>query len=63
MVSQQNVSVFTCADPERDSKSAPPPPPINHKNIGFPNNTGPDPHKNHKATKLASNVWPSSARR
>ena len=26
---------------------------INHKNIGFLSNTGPDPLKNHKATKPA----------
>ena len=34
----------------------------NHKNIGFVSNTGPDPLKNHKATKPAFNVEPSSAR-
>ena len=34
----------------------------NHKLIGFPSNTGPDPLKNHKATKPAVNVGPSSAR-
>ena len=34
----------------------------NHKNIGFLGNTGPDPLKNHKSTKPAFNVWPSSAR-
>ena len=28
-----------------------PPPPKNHKNIGFLSNTGPDPLKNHKATQ------------
>ena len=28
----------------------------NHKNIGFLSNTGPDPLKNHKATKPAFNV-------
>ena len=34
-----------------------------HKNdIGFHGNTGPDPLKNHKATKPAFNVGPSSAR-
>ena len=40
-----------------------PPPPLlkNHKNIGFPNNTSPDPLKYHKATKPAFNVRPSSA--
>ena len=36
----------------------------NHKNIGFLSNTGPDPLKNHKATKIkpAFNVGLSSAR-
>ena len=38
-----------------------PPPPENHKNIGFLSNTGPDPLENHKATKPAFNVWPPSA--
>ena len=33
-----------------------------HKNIGFLNNTGPDPLQFHKATKPAFNVGPSSAR-
>ena len=33
----------------------------NHKNIGFLSNTGPDPLKNHKATKLAFKVGLSSA--
>ena len=32
-----------------------------HKNIGFLNNTSPDPLKNHKATKPAFNVGPPSA--
>ena len=39
------------------------PPDKSQKKIGFFSNTGPDPHKNHKVTKLAVNVWPSSARR
>ena len=34
-----------------------------YKNIGFLSNVGPDPLKNHKATKPAINVWPSWARR
>ena len=34
----------------------------NHKNIGFLSKTGPDPLKNHKATKPAFNVGLSSAR-
>ena len=33
----------------------------NHKNIGFLSNTGPDPLENHKATKPAFNVGPSTA--
>ena len=33
----------------------------NHKNIGFLCSTGPDPLKNHKATKPAFNYGPSSA--
>ena len=32
----------------------------NHKNIGFLSNTGLDRLKNHKVTKLAFNVGPSS---
>ena len=38
------------------------PPPKNHKKIGFSSNAGLDPLKNHKATKPAFNVGPSSAR-
>ena len=34
-------------------------PPENHKKLGFLNNTGPDPLKNHKATKPEFNVGPS----
>ena len=37
-------------------------PPEKLQNIGFLCNTGPDPLKNHKATKPAFNVGPSSAR-
>ena len=40
----------------------PPPPLKKHKNIVFLSNNGPDSLKNHKATKPAFNVWPSSAR-
>ena len=36
--------------------------PEKYKNIGFLSNSGPDPLKNHKATKQAFNVWPSSGR-
>ena len=42
--------------------SGPPPPLENYKNIGFLSNTGPDPLKNHKATKQAFNVGPLIAR-
>ena len=34
----------------------------NHKNKGLLSNTGSDPLKNHKATKPAFNIGPSSAR-
>ena len=34
----------------------------NHKDLDFLSNTSPDPRKNHKATKPAFNVEPSSAR-
>ena len=36
-------------------------PPEKSQNIGFLNNTGPDPLKNHKATKSAFNIGPSTA--
>ena len=49
------------ADPEeRGSGSGPPS--KNTINIGFLGKTGPDPLKNHKATKPAFNVGASSAR-
>ena len=38
-----------------------PPPPKNHKNLGFLSNIGSDLLKNHKATKPAFNVGPFSA--
>ena len=49
-----------CADPEGGQGSGP----LlkNHKNIGFLSNTGPEPLKNHKATKPAFYVEPSFAR-
>ena len=50
------------ADPEGGGTGGPDPPLKNHKNIGFLCNTGLDPLKNHKATKPAFNVGPSSAR-
>ena len=37
-------------------------PPKNHKNIGFPSNTRPNPRKNLKVTKPAFNVGPSLVR-
>ena len=40
----------------------PPPQKKNHKNIGFLCNIGPDRLNNHKATKPAFNVGPSSSR-
>ena len=43
-----------------DSGSGPPPLAKSQK-YRFLRNTGPDPLKNHKATKPAFNVWPSSA--
>ena len=46
----------TCADP--DGGQGVRTPLENHKNIGFFSNTGPDPLKNHKATKPAFNVGP-----
>ena len=54
-------SEYSCADPEGGRGSGHPL--ENHNNIGFLScNTGPDPLKNHKATKPALNVGPSSAR-
>ena len=38
----------TCTDPVGDRRSGPP----HHKAIGFLSNSGPDPLKNHKTTKL-----------
>ena len=38
------------------------PPPEKSQNIGFLSNTGPDPLKNHKASKPEFNVGPSLAR-
>ena len=49
----------TCADPEEWQGVRNPL--KYHKNIGFLSKTGPYPLKNHKATKPAFNVGPSSA--
>ena len=54
-----NCIWITCADPE--GGEGPRPSLKNHKAIGFLSNTVPDPLKNHKATKPAFNVEPSSA--
>ena len=57
------LSVLTCPDPEGGQGVRTPL--KNHKNIGFLSSTGPDPLKNHKATKPAFNVgslWHQSAR-
>ena len=51
---QADTEVWACAIGVRT-------PLKNHKNIGFIRNTGLDPLKNHKATKPAFNVGPSSA--
>ena len=56
-----SISLDTYADP-RGTGGQNPIPLQNHKNIGFLNNTGPDLLKNHRATKPAVNVGPSSAR-
>ena len=56
-----NLTVYLCADPEKGGRGSGPPL-ENHKAIGFLSNTGPDPIKNHKATKPAFNVWSSSVR-
>ena len=47
---------------QRGTGGQTPPPLENHKNIGVLSNTGLDPLKNDKATNLAFNVGPSSAR-
>ena len=54
-----SIQSSSCADPEGGRGSGPP---EKSQNIGFLSNTGQDPLKNHKATKPAFNVWPSSAR-
>ena len=59
-----NYALFPCADPEgvQGVRTPLPPPGKSQKNIEFLSNTGPDPLKNHKVTKPALNVGPSSAR-
>ena len=48
---------YTCSDPEGGGTRGPVPGKITK--IGFLSNRGPDPLKNHKATKPAFNVGPS----
>ena len=55
-----NIRTITCKDPEGDRGSGPSL--KNHKNIGFPSDTGPDHLNYNKATKPAFDVGPSWAR-
>ena len=51
---------YVCADPKGGGGgrgSGPPLPLLNHKALRFLSDTGPDPLKNHKATRPAFNVW------
>ena len=57
---QASDHYFMCRSRGGDRGSGPPL--KNHKNIRFSSNTGLDPLKNHKATKQALYVGPSSAR-
>ena len=45
------------ADQEGGGRESGPPPPENHKNIGFLSKTGPNPLKSHKATKTNTHCW------
>ena len=61
----ENVFFMRGSRGKRRRGTGPPPPPrviSKKKNKGFLSNTDPDPFKNHKATKPAFNVGPSSAR-
>ena len=55
--------LHTCADPEGGGGGGGvrTPPLEKSQNLEFPFNTGPDPLKNHKSTKSAFHVGPSSA--
>ena len=55
------MNVDACADQEGEGDRGSGPPEKNHKNIGFLSKTGPDPLKNHKATKPVFIFGPSSA--
>ena len=57
----QTVFVIHHGRIQKGDMGSGPPSPKNQNNIGFLSNTCPDPLKNHKATKLAFNVGPSSA--
>ena len=56
------LCVCACVDPEGGRGSVPPPPPKNHKTIGFPSNSRPNPLKNLKVPKPAFNVGSSLVR-
>ena len=57
-----NFHAGTYMDGSRGDTGGPDTPPLeNRKNIGSFSNTGLNPLKNHKATKPAFNVGPSSA--
>ena len=55
------LTLSPCADPEGGGGRGSEPPLTNHKKNGFLSNAGPDPLKNHKATKPTFNVGPLSA--
>ena len=56
-----NFHAGTYMDGSRGDTGGPDTPLENRKNIGSFSNTGPDPFKNHKATKPAFNVGLSAA--
>ena len=61
---RKNVAIIYDAwvDPEGDRGSGPPSRKVTKIHAGFLSNTGPDPLKNHKASRPAFNVGPLSAR-
>ena len=54
----ERIVCSSCADPEAGTGGPDPRLLENRKTIGFLSNTGPDPLKNHKATKPACNFGP-----
>ena len=58
----KSVVLVSCADPEGEGCRGSRPPPEKSHNIGFINNAGQDPLKNHKAAKPAFYVEASRAR-